>query len=400
MPTRPRAATLVLTSTEECDSMKVRKRAATALAVIGATALAAIAYATPAAAIVGGTPSNTSDYPYYASFTQPLGVPPSCGGSVIADSWILTAAHCVDHTTVVTVSVSAAGFTGSGTVILHPLWIANQSNGWDGHDVALVQLPAPIPGVTPVQAGAPWDLGAYASGNLATIMGTGDTYAHDPNNGAFLAADTILRSDGYMDDIFNPWYWFDHWDEALMIGAGTTYQTVCHGDSGSPLVVNRYGTIVQVGVSSFIQDGDDCHGAAAFAEVGGPQLAWIASRVPAVMSRWGGCVSPSGAPGQSAVAYGTFVPGFRWDGPYPWHIWCEGPPATVVVPDLRGQTSSAATATLQSVGLVRGTVSSRTDPSCNSIGVVMSQSPARGTVVPPGSVVSFTIGTRPRTPCP
>jgi hypothetical protein len=381
------------------SSMRDRSRKVAALMAVATMTVAAVAYATPAAAVVGGTPSNPSDYPYFASFPQPF-ASPSCGGSLIAESWILTAAHCVDHASSVTVTVPAAGIGSSGPVILHPLWNPGESEGTDGHDLALIQLVGPIYGGVSVQIGAPWDPGAYAAGNVATIMGTGETFANDPQNGAFLAADTVLRSDDYMDDIFNPWYWFDHWHEDLMIGAGSTNQTVCHGDSGGPLVVDRNGAIVPVGVASFIQDGDSCHGAAGFAELSGPQLAWIASQVPSVMSRWGSCVSPSGAPGQPAVAYGTFVPGFHWDGPFPWRIWCEGPPATVAVPDLRGQTSSAATATLGAVGLVRGAVATRPDNSCNNIGLVVSHNPAPGAVVPPASVVSFTIGTRPRTPCP
>jgi hypothetical protein len=232
------------------------------------------------------------------------------------------------------------------------------------------------------------------------MMGTGDMFPGDPENRDLHVADTVLRSDSYMDDIFNPWYWFDDWLEPLMIGAGSDDQSVCHGDSGSPLVVNHNGRTVQVGVASFIQDGDTCRGAAGFAEVAGPQLAWIASQVPSVMDRWGGCVSPTGAPGRPSAAYGTFVPGFKWDGPFPWHIWCEAPPATVTVPDLRGQSKTEAWATLAAATLAPGTVTYKADASCERIGLVMSQIPARGTAVPPASVVSMTIGKRPSTPCP
>jgi hypothetical protein len=306
----------------------------------------------------------------------------------------------VDDVSSVSVSVPAANLAGTGMVVLHPLWTPG-GEGTDGHDVALVHLPAGmLAAATAVQLGAPWDPGAYAAGTEATIMGTGDTVAHDPANGAFLAADTPLRSDDYMDDIFNPWWGFDHWHEELMIGAGATNQTVCFGDSGSPLVVHRNGTVVQVGVASFIQDEDDCHGAAGFAEIGGPQLAWIATQVPSVMDRWGMCISPTGAPGHPAAAYGSYPPGYHWDGPVPWNIWCEAPPPSVLVPDVRGSTLSSAVAALQAVGLARGSVTNRPDPTCNNIGVVMSQSPGPGACVPPGSTVSLTLGTRPKTVCP
>lgn len=72
---------------------------------------------------------------------------------------------------------------------------------------------------------------------------------------------------------------------------------------------------------------------------------------------------------------------------------------SVAVPGLRGQTISGASATLQSVGLVLGTVKSAVDNSCNYIGAVMSQIPTSG-ALNWGSAVNVTIGQRPRTACP
>ena len=47
-----------------------------------------------------------------------------------------------------------------------------------------------------------------------------------------------------------------------------------------------------------------------------------------------------------------------------------------------------------------GTVSKVTDKYCNHLGTVMSQNPAAGTAVSPGSAVSVTIGQAPPNGCP
>lgn len=76
------------------------------------------------------------------------------------------------------------------------------------------------------------------------------------------------------------------------------------------------------------------------------------------------------------------------------------PPSPVAVPGLRGLTQDGATAKLQSVGLVLGGVTLKADPSCDNIGTVSAQSPASGQQVNPGTAVSITIGTKPKSPCP
>src|SRR5262245_33286429 len=115
---------------------------------------------------------------------------------------------------------------------------------------------------------------------------------------------TVLRSDGDMDDVYNWVVGFDHWDETLMISAGFTNHTVCNGDSGGPLTVNRNGRIVQVGVASF---GDtwwaNCDEPGGYVELDGPQLAWLASVVPSIMTRRGPCTTSTGAAGDPYVPF-------------------------------------------------------------------------------------------------
>ena len=81
-----------------------------------------------------------------------------------------------------------------------------------------------------------------------------------------------------------------------MIGAGTATATTCTYDDGAPALVQRAGNWVQVGVASFSAAGCDRPGG--FAELTGAQLAWVASRVPAVLAGWGPCTTPAGNHGR------------------------------------------------------------------------------------------------------
>ncbi len=68
---------------------------------------------------------------------------------------------------------------------------------------------------------------------------------------------------------------------------------------------------------------------------------------------------------------------------------------------MRGQGFDQAVAALQSVGLTMSGFNSVVDRSCNFIDLVMSQSPAAGTVVATGSGVFVTFGEHPTdTECP
>jgi hypothetical protein len=223
----------------------------------------------------------------------------------------------------------------------------------EGHDLALVRLPRdvitgttgtyepverggdPSLGVQPVQVGAPFDPGAYAAGTEAFMVGRGHDSSFDPSPEQLRDLDTVLRSDDDMDDIYNAWIGFDHWDSTLMIGAGFTNHTVCVGDSGGPLTVVHNGRVVQVGVASFVPTiflwGDPtCDEPGGYMELGGPQLAWLATKVPSIMAGWGPCTTSTGAPGDPYAIYGTnYSGGVKTDGPYRWALGCQSstPPA-------------------------------------------------------------------------
>jgi len=303
-----------------------------------ATAVSTL-FATPAHAVVGGYATTGDAHPYYVRLSINGAV---CGGSLIEHATVLTAAHCAD---------SAGGNPAAITAFikdndqLHvpvtsidipPLWNGHVE---DGHDLAILHINPgnTTSGITAVQVGSPWDTGAYAVNTPATLVGRGQL----GEGGAFPTqlqeVDTVLHSDDYMDDIYNPWYWFSDWNAGTDDRCRLEQLHRLPRRQRRPLTVVRNGVRVQVGVVSFVKSWPhDCADPAGYAELSGPQLAWVASKVPSIWRGWGGCTTPSGTPGEYHAYYHAWWEATqKTDGPYYWDIYCTGiyqPPASPKTP--------------------------------------------------------------------
>ena len=96
--------------------------------------------------IVGGTPAPDGKYPWqvriYGSMNDTIGF---CGGSIIGEQWVLTAAHCLMDTQAVVVGFGSVDRTKttkieSEKIIVHPAYLAGEKA-----DIALIKLKSPIP---------------------------------------------------------------------------------------------------------------------------------------------------------------------------------------------------------------------------------------------------------------
>ncbi len=320
------------------------RKAAVALTITGAALGSAAVVAPPAGAIVGGKPTTPFSYPYYVRLNvfkyQSAFQSAMCGGSLIDSQWILTAAHCMTQGAQVSqIKVQALILDNCNVnaveLRIHPLWDGDLTNG---HDLVLVRIPqgsAHCVGPSgsqvyphPVQVGDVSDTGAYAAHVPATIVGHGATTYGGPATTDLQYLWTSLRSDSDMSDIYD--HTFDTtWNPRLMIGAGDSAHTICHGDSGGPLTVDRPEGTVEVGVASFGPD-DSCDQAGGFSRLAGPQLAWIGANVPT--ANIGACSINGSIPGHWAATYSKTATNSQVEGGYHYGFTCQRNSSTTSAP--------------------------------------------------------------------
>ena len=144
--------------------------------LVPAAAAALAASLTPSHAIVGGTAAPEGAYPFMAAITENDGFQ-FCGGSVIASTWILTAAHCVqgarpDRTKVITGRTNLNN-TGQGqhiqalSIHVHPSYDGN------GYDAALIRLSTATT-ATPIAVATAANDNLEIPGTVLRVTGWGD----------------------------------------------------------------------------------------------------------------------------------------------------------------------------------------------------------------------------------
>ncbi|KAM3916905.1 transmembrane protease serine 9-like [Leptodactylus fuscus] len=207
--------------------------------------------------IAGGEDSTQGEWPWQISLQ--LNGTAQCGGSLITDSWVLTAAHCfvkpVDISSY-TVYLGAHQLsdlqnTVSRTVkqiIIHPNFTREGSSG----DIALVQLGQPVHltnFILPVCLPSPSV--KLSAGTLCWVTGWGNVAEKVP-----LAAPKILQEVevALMDNKNCQTMYQSHGEiQEDMICAGYRggQKDSCQGDSGGPLVCNVNGVWLQLGITSW-----------------------------------------------------------------------------------------------------------------------------------------------------
>lgn len=216
--------------------------------------------------IIQGQVVEKFKYPFFASFiadynNKPGHIPGECGGTVISDRFIITAAHCiVDYPTLAFKFFLEKYDESDNGVMLTPVDVAYYKNegpvyGEYSHDIAMVKVKEIIP--KRYQTITLWDGRSFPpmKGNLGIIpnslngivIGNGVT-AHGPAKSLLEAnvdfyPSTVCQTKSYENLKFVP-------GKEICAGGMLQQKGAYYGDSGGPLFIRNEKDTILLGIVS------------------------------------------------------------------------------------------------------------------------------------------------------
>jgi secreted trypsin-like serine protease len=204
--------------------------------------------------IVGGTAVPKGKYPFVAFVMLYRNGKPyaNCGGSLIDQDSVLTAAHCLENTTGAVVVVGRTDLRkknrgqeiGASRPFIHPRYLGS------GYDAGVLKLRRPVKGIKPIKLATAKQNNLETPGRKLTVAGWGLTgfKSTRPTNRLRQARVPVVsdrREESSYDAVVEP----PGYEPPLMIAAGnSSKENACVGDSGGPLLDS--GSRTQVGIVS------------------------------------------------------------------------------------------------------------------------------------------------------
>ncbi len=226
---------------------------------------ASLMLSSPAQAIVGGQEADEGEYPWMAAIYS--GTPSSgqyCGGTLVAPTVVVTAAHCIDAVFGVYIIDTLFGpifssdvyvMLGSNTldpsageeILVENAYVHPDYNG-GGSDIAILTL-TEASQQQPIAWATPADAALFAPGTMATVTGWGLTSENGQGSNELLEVDVPIMSDAQCET-----YQSIDDDVEMCAGYPEGGKDSCQGDSGGPLIVpDGNGGFILAGVVSWGQ---------------------------------------------------------------------------------------------------------------------------------------------------
>ena len=209
--------------------------------------------------VVGGTNIDNNLFPFVVRLyaLDDIGF---CGGFVVTDTHVVTAAHCItDYLTQPQLLKVGVGKTRTlkdedgviynvKNVSSHPLYNLSAYNGiLFGNDVAVLTLNRSIENATTAKLddGSYWSNVSHPDDDAAYVIGYGSQVLYGPQSSNLQMAHVHLHDRNFCNQVLQ----FNLADS----NGCATYMSfdACSGDSGSPLIMAHNGSFTVVGIVSW-----------------------------------------------------------------------------------------------------------------------------------------------------
>ncbi|TRY55615.1 hypothetical protein DNTS_021495 [Danionella cerebrum] len=176
----------------------------------------------------------------------------TCGGSIIAENWVMTAAHCISSGRNYRVQIGKHDLSveedgsysiSAGKIIVHEKW--NSMFVALGNDIALIKLSEPVILSNSIQLGCVPPAGSVVANNYPCYISGWGRLSSKLQQALMPAVDhaTCSRSD----------WWGSSVKESMICAGGDGIVAGCNGDSGGPLNCKNADDIWEVhGIASFV----------------------------------------------------------------------------------------------------------------------------------------------------
>ncbi|XP_040843882.1 chymotrypsin-like elastase family member 2A [Ochotona curzoniae] len=192
--------------------------------------------------VVGGEEAKANSWPWQVSLQYSSGGSwyHTCGGSLVHNRWVLTAAHCISSSRTYRVvlgrhSLSKAE-TGSVTVsvsklVVHENWDANKVA--NGYDIALIKLASAVTLTSKIQTANLPPAGTILANNYPCyVTGWGRLQTNGASPDVLQQGRLLVVS--YATCSSSSW-WGSTVKNNMVCAGGDGITSSCNGDSGGPL---------------------------------------------------------------------------------------------------------------------------------------------------------------------